>query len=491
MNLDPPQKSPSSLNVATVRGTAAAVVSQALKFALNFAVGIALARLLTPSDFGLFGIAFAVAGLMEFARDGGLVMPVVQQTKLTRDERNTLFWYNSLVGVLLALVVLLAAPLVAFFFDEPRLLPIIAALAIVFLCGGVSTQYLVHLRRQMRFTTLACCELSALLLACIVAVVSAWFNRTYWSLVYFQLTREILQAVFVMHAGGWVPSRAGSYAAIVPLMRKGHIMMAFEILGALVFKIDNLVVAWFLGPDALGFYEKAYNLLLLPVNQINMPLSNVVHSSLSRLQNEPERFFAYIIRALNLSTWFGIPVTTFLLANAPTVVLQLFGPQWLPVVPVFQALAPAACLMPISAATGWIFLALDRAARQLPFSLFTTCVTVFSFFIGVHWGIVGVAIAFSVARVVLFVPTLMFTCAGTCVLWTALLKSGIRPVLGSMVAMMTSVGLDSALPVTYCTLPRNAVVFGVVYCLIWMILPGGRRLVQDNIMALRVLYHNV
>ena len=189
--------------------------------------------------------------------------------------------------------------------------------------------------------------------------------------------------------------------------------MAFDVMGYLTFKLDNLIVGWYLGAAVLGFYDKAYQFLLMPVTQITLPLSNVVHATLSRLQTEPDRFRAYLERALLLATSLGMPLTAFLYGNAATIIEQLLGARWLPSLPIFEALAPAAFVMTITSCVGWISLALGRARRQLPWTAAATAATVGAFLIGVHWGAVGVAAAFSIARVGLLVPTLRFTCAGT------------------------------------------------------------------------------
>ena len=142
-------------------------------------------------------------------------------------------------------------------------------------------------------------------------------------------------------------------------------MMAFDVMGYLTFKLDNLIVGWYLGAAVLGFYDKAYQFLLMPVTQITLPLSNVVHATLSRLQTEPERFRAYLDRALLLATSLGMPLTAFLYGNAATIIEQLLGARWLPSLPIFQALAPAAFVMTITSCVGWISLALGQGAAPV------------------------------------------------------------------------------------------------------------------------------
>jgi O-antigen/teichoic acid export membrane protein len=470
-----------SLNSRAVRGTAAVFVSQAAKFALHFTLAIVMARLVSPEDFGLFGIAFAVTGFLEFAKTGGIVVPVVQSETLTPEQLNTLFWFNAGLGLLITLVGFTAAPFVGYFFSDARLVPITCVLALVFLSGGLSTQHYALLRREMRFTALACCEVTAFGVAACVAIVAALYGAKYWALVYFHLAREVIQSALVIATTRWIPVWPSRWAAVGPLVRFGGLMMAFDLIGYLNFKLDNLIVGYFLGPAALGFYDRAYQFLLLPVSQINQPLSTVVQSTLSRLQRDTTRYRSHLTRALLLTTALGMPLIAFLYANADVVIAQLLGAQWLPSAPIFRALAPAAFVMSITASIGWIFLPLGRARRQLPWSIFTTAITIAAFLVGVRWGVVGVALAFSMSRVALLIPTLQYTCADTGLEWTDILRTAARPAAASVVAVAFSASMSALFPMTTWTLPRNAAIFAVAYLVCWIVVPGGRAVVRDNL----------
>jgi O-antigen/teichoic acid export membrane protein len=476
-----------NLKGRAVRGTAAVFVSQALHFSLNVAVAVTLARLLSPEDFGVFAIAFAVIGFLEFAKYGGMVVPVIQSQTITEDQLDTLFWFNTGVGACVAACACLIAPVFGYFYGDSRLAPVITALALSFILGGLSTQYVALLRRTLRFTTLAVCEAAALAIASGVGIFAALRGSHYWSLVYLTITREALLLIFAVIATRWIPRWPRRWDNIAPLVRFGGLMMAFDIMGYLTFKLDNLIVGWYLGAAVLGFYDKAYQFLLMPVTQITLPLSNVVHATLSRLQTEPDRFRAYLERALLLATSLGMPLTAFLYGNAATIIEQLLGARWLPSLPIFEALAPAAFVMTITSCVGWIALALGRARRLLPWTAAATAATVGAFFVGVQWGAVGVAAAFSIARVGLLVPTLRFTCAGTGVKWSSLLVTAARPAFASIAALTISMLVTAGSTANAWTLPRNALIFTALYSAFWVFIPGGRILARENLQLVGTL----
>ncbi len=452
----------------------ASLTGQALRFLLFFGTTVVLARKLTPSDFGLFAIAFAFTGFLEIAKDGGLVVPVVQSDTLDAAQLNSLFWLNAATGLALTLLSTALAPLAARFYHEPRLTSAIPILALTFLAGGLSTQHRALLRRHSRFTVLAICETSALAIACTVSVTSALQGNGYWSLVWLYVTWETLLTLFTFSVSGWRPGLPGGAENLRPLLHFGGMMMAFDLLGYLNLKFDNLVVAWYLGPAALGFYERAYQFLLLPINQVGLPVSGIAHSELSRARHDHPHYREIFDRLLLVTTSLGMPLTAFLFADAPTIVPLVLGPQWLPSVPIFRALAPAAILMTVTVCMGWIFLSLARGARQLRWGVLNSAVTVAAYFIGVRWGAVGVATAVSLTRVLLFVPTLIYTCYGSPIAWTQIVKVSLRPAFASLVALAASLTADAVAGAGSWSLPRNIILFAAAYLAGWFVLPGGK-----------------
>ena len=470
-----------SLRVNAVRGTAVTLSTQFVFFLINVIVSVTLARLLTPEAFGVFGIAFALTGFFEFAKNGGLLMPMIQRPSISAEQISTLFWINVGLGFVLFVGALVMAPLAAYVYTDTRLVAVISALACTFIVAGFSTQHLAVLRRQMRFSTIAWCEFTALIVASALAIVMARRGATYWALVGFHLGREVTYALLVSGVSGWWPSWHQRTTPVRPLLRSGILMMLFELLGYLNFKADNLVVGWALGPVALGFYSKAYEFCLQPINQVTQPMSGVLHSALSRSQADSHRYSMLLVRALFVTTALGLPATAFLFANADTIIVQLLGEPWRAAASIARALAPAAACVSITSCVGWIFLSLDRGRRQLPWSLLTTALTIGAFSIGTLRGAVGVATAFSVIRVLLLIPTLAYTCHGTSIRWQTLVRTVAQPAIASATALIALLWLSIAnaaesLP----GLALHALVFCAVYVGVLLLMPQGRAFARDH-----------
>jgi O-antigen/teichoic acid export membrane protein len=473
-----------------VRAGAAAFLAQGLKLFLFLGVGMVLARLLTPEDFGLFGIAFSIAGFLEVAKDGGLIVPVVQAETLTPDQSSWLFWFNAAVGAVLTIAAALIGPLAARVFGDARLVALMGALAFVFLFGGLSTQHRALMRRSLHFRALAGCEVTALAVGAALALYAAFRGAGFWSLVILYLAQEAVLTVLVWVVSGWRPGWPDRAAAVRPLLRFGGLMVGFDLVDYLNSKLDNLIVAYFLGAAALGFYDKAYQVQSLPFSLVSQPLSGVAHSVLSRLQSEPERYRVYIGRCILLSTGLGMPVVAFLFGNAAAVIQLMFGPTWVPSAVIFQAFAPASFLGTVTIGTLWVAFSLGRARRQFPWTLTTTAVTVIAFFCGVRWGARGVAMGLSAARIALFVPSLIYTCAGTPVDWRQLVRSASRPAFAALIALGVSSAIAMLMPPAWWRVFVNAAVYAATYGLCWIVTPGGRADVSEFRIAARALYRH-
>jgi PST family polysaccharide transporter len=482
---------PSAFKGLAVRGTVVALLAQVTKLGLYFAIAVVLARLLSPESFGLFGIVFAIIGILEIAKDGGMIVPVVQTERLTDGQSNWLFWFNAVLGAALALVAVAAAPIVSWIFADRRLAPIMDTMALVFLLGGLSTQHRALLRRQLRFRALAACEVAALAIGCATAVVAAWRGAGHWSLVSLYVTQEAALLLLVFLASDWRPGRPRRDPDVRSLVSFGGLMMGFELVAYLNYKFDNLIVGYALGPSVLGFYDKAYQLLWLPINQLNLSLAVTAIPILSRMRFDVGRYCDYLERYILLSAGLGIPMIVFLFTNADRVIEMVFGANWLPAAPIIRALAPAALVMTITSCVGWVFVSLGRTRRQMPWTIGVTAATLAAFFCGLPWGAQGVAAAFSITRAVLFVPTLIYTCAGTPVDWRWVLRIAARPAIAAAFALGVASLATAGSPEGRWLLFLNGAIFTGAYLLCWIVTPGGRAQIGEILTAGRALVGSV
>ena len=465
----------------SVRGGAVTMAAQGARFFLQMGSTIVLARLLTPQDFGLIAMVTAVTGFVMMFKDMGLSMATVQRATIDHRQISTLFWINVVLSLCIMLVTAALAPGIAWLYGEPRLTWITLALAGAFIFGGLTVQHQALLRRQMRFGALALVEIISMSVGIAAAIITASYGAGYWSLVVMQLARAISIAVAVWFACDWRPGLPQRRAGVRKMLSFGGNLTASHILIYLVRNLDNILLGVVWGAGAVGLYSKAYGLLMLPIRQVNGPLTAVAIPALSSLQNNPDGYHRYYVKAIAILAFLSMPLIVFALCSAKEVVLLILGQQWVEAIPIFRALAPAAIMGSLNVVTGWGFVPLGRTDRQLRSSCFGSTLTIIAFFIGLRWGALGVAVAFSSAVLIKRLPQIIYAYHGTplrlidlgSVLW--------RPALACLIAaaMVTGVDVNIIVHNLFLKILLQGIIFVSCYGVVWIIVPGGRDFLRE------------
>src|SRR3954447_9686578 len=190
----------------TISGGAITIGAQIAKFTLNLISTVILARLLTPKDFGLVAMVTAVTGFLAVFRHAGLATPTIQREHITQAQVSNLFWINLAVSGSCTVVVAALAPVLAWFYGDPRLLPITLCLSMTYLIGGFRVQHLALLRRQLRFKSIAIIDVGSMTLGVAVGVVMAFLHFGAWSLVGLSLATEFGSFIFTGSISQWRPN---------------------------------------------------------------------------------------------------------------------------------------------------------------------------------------------------------------------------------------------------------------------------------------------
>jgi polysaccharide transporter, PST family len=204
---------------------------------------------------------------------------------------------------------------------------------------------------------------------------------------------------------GW-PSFEGEFTHI---MRFGSGISGFNIVNYFGRNADNLLIGKFYGSEQLGYYDRAYRLLLFPLSQILGPFGRVVLPLLARLQSDPQRYRKAYVEAVSLLMMALQPGLVFAIIFAKDVFSILFGPQWAVAVPIFQWLGVAGLSQVMTSTLGWLFVSQGRGGDFFRIGLFSALTTVASFAVGLPWGPLGVAIAYTINNYVVLVPAALWS----------------------------------------------------------------------------------
>jgi PST family polysaccharide transporter len=417
----------------SVRGGAVTLASQAGRFVIQLGATAVLARLLAPEAFGLVAMVSAVIGFTAIFVDVGFTLAIVQRPQLARDQLSTFFWFHALIRVGLLLVAALLAPFVGWLYGEPRLLAITVALGIGYFLDGLGMQPKALLRRQMRFTALGAIDLISLVLGQVIGIALAAMGIGYWALVVIQLMASAIGSAQAWILCGWRPGRPARGTGLREFLRFGAGVTAFNVMNYFARNADNVLIGSLWGPGPLGLYSKAYQLMMLPLLQINMPMASVAVPVLSRLQGVPDTYRRFYKGSLRLVLYLTLPAIVGLFAVADEVVAIVLGPRWQPVGPIFRALALAALFQPLLQTLSWIYLSLGQTDRMIRWGLVSVPTILLSFALGSPWGPLGIATAYAVAVNLLVVPSVLMSTRGSPIAPRDIASALSRPLLLSAI----------------------------------------------------------
>ena len=390
----------------SVRGGVVSMANQGLKLAFQLVQLTVLARLLTPEDYGIWGMALVVTGFLALFQDLGLSMATVQKREITREQVSALFWVNAALGAGIGLAACALAPAVAWWNDAPELVPVILAMGSAFLLNGLAVQHMALLRRQMRFGRIALLELAALVGGTAVGIGCAWAGLAYWSLVWMQVANALFTAAGAWILCPWVPGRPRR-AAIGSMIGFGAHLLGSNVLNYLGRSVDILLIGWRWGQEAVGFLERTMRVMQRPLTQVNAPVTHVAIPALSRVADQPERYRAAYLRFVDKVLLVTLPGVALLVATSDWVVAVLMGPQWDEAAEIFAILGLGALVQPLVHTFGWLFISQGRTREMLHLGLVDTVARVAAVAIGLPWGARGVAVGVT-ARVLLLVPVYLW-----------------------------------------------------------------------------------
>jgi PST family polysaccharide transporter len=368
---------------------------------------LVVARIVAPKYYGIVGIARVVTAFLEIFRDLGTSSAIIQRKTIGEDLLASVFWLNLALGGLLMGLVCATAPLLAEFYREPLLSPVLRALSgcfVIVSLGGVPAALL---NREMRFRAVSMIELTAAVGGMVAAVAAALAGLGIWSLVIGAVVNVTVPTILFLNAAGWMPRKRFVWGEIRPLLRYSLNLSGFQMVNYASRNADNLIVGKFLGAAALGYYQVAYNLLLYSIQGITMVAGRVLFPALTQVQGDSARLRAGYTRGVSMMAAVVFPAMVGVVAVADPFVRAILGTQWLAAIPVIVILAPVGVIQCVTMPAAHLYSATGRTDRMFRWEMVSTAIYVGSFFAGLPWGIRGVAAGYLIANAALFIPSLL------------------------------------------------------------------------------------
>ena len=463
------------LKSLTVNGAAVNMASQLLRVVLMFGNQIAMARLLAPGDFGLVAMAAPVIAFVQLFSDLGLSAATVQQKTITQSQLSFLFWINVGMGALLAAITAVLAPLVAWFYGDPRVADITIIAGSLLFLGGLYSQHMALMNRNLRFTSIAAVELGSFALGAAAGITAAVLGLSYWSLVVNQAVNSVSAMLLAWIVSGWRPGRPERTTGMRALLRFGANLTGAGVVNFFARNMDNVLIGRVWGEGSLGLYDRAYKLVLLPFNQVAYPFTRVALPLLSKSQDAPDFYRNAYRRLLESVLLLTYPGLVWVLAVHQSLIVHVLGARWAGVGPIFGVLVLDAFVAPIGQSMGWLFISQGRTREMRNWGIVASVLFVSCFVAGLHWGPVGVASGYVVAGFIELAA-----------LWHIATRTGplrgesffglLHPFLaGALAAYGALYGLAAVISPGWIMLGVSGVISYAVFALVMLALPAGRR----------------
>ncbi len=329
---------------------------------------VVLGRLLSPNDFGLMGIAIVLLNWLESFTQTGINAALIQRAGTIRPYLDTAWTIQVLRGLGLALALASAAPLGARFFGNPEATQVIRAIALVTLLRGFANPGVIHLRKEMNFRREVTWRLSGLVAGLLVAIPVAFKYRSVWALVASVVFAQAAETLASYWIEAYRPRLRLDWAQMRELLQFGRWFFVSNVVSFVGLYVDSLSVGKILGATALGFYQMAQQLALVPAAQLGTHLQGVIFPAFSKLQT-PQSLKRAFLQTLTLVCALVVPLAWFLSIFAEELVRVVLGSKWGPISPLLRILAWAAIATAVTRVTTSLLHAAGRPDLQVRASL--------------------------------------------------------------------------------------------------------------------------
>lgn len=337
----------SNLKQKSLKGFQWAVIDNIANQGITFLVGIVLANLLSPTEFGIIGLITVFINLSTTIIDGGFVTALIRKTDADDNDYNTVLYSNIGISIVLMLLLIAGAPAMADFFHQPELSKLMPVMSVVLIINAFSLIPKTQFTKRIDFRRQAIASLIASITSGIIGITLAFRGHGVWSLVWQQIVRQGMLAICFWLLNDWRPTLCFSRNSFKDLFGFGSRLLAANLINALFKDAFVLVIGKIYTPRSLGFYNRADQFNLIVSNNLSQVIQRVTLPALTLVQDDKERLQATFRKFLMYSAMLTFPLAFGLAAIAKPLILLLIGEQWLPCVRYLQIMSLYGAIYPL------------------------------------------------------------------------------------------------------------------------------------------------
>lgn len=378
-----------------VRGVAWLGSGQMVRLAVSFGTSVMLARLLAPSDFGLFTMTYLAAELAQLFAAFGFGSAIVQQQATKPALLNSCFWANLAIGAVVGLVLIASGPVVELYFQAEGITPLLGPLAINMLISAAMVVPGSLLTQRLQFQQLTTAQVVGSVAAAITAVAASAAGMGVWALALQPLVGNLVTGAMMLKYSRWLPQWHFKFEDVRPLLHFSNSLLANNFIEFIGRNLPVLIIGRVLGAAAVGFYGMASGMTGVVVYQISSVIVRVLFPTLSALKDNREAMCAAWFKANSAIAVLAWPTMAGAIVVAPDLVPLVFGAQWTPSVVPFQVLCLLMSVMSVAFTASTMLMSLGRADLMLRITMVSTLVYAVALWFGAQFDITAVAVAYA------------------------------------------------------------------------------------------------
>jgi O-antigen/teichoic acid export membrane protein len=367
---------------------------------IRFIVGIVLARLLFPEQFGLIGMLTLFMALAQSFIDSGFGTALIQKQEVTRTDVCSIFYFNIMVGLAAAGTLCLVAPWIAAFYNQPILTPLTRVLSLTIVINSFGAIQDNLLTKEINFKTLTKASLIASILSGIIGITLAAKGFGVWSLVIQQITSSLFWTALLWHLNPWRPALIFSFKSLKAMFGYGSRLLVSGLLGQIFSNIYLLVIGKLFSPAYLGFFTRGKSLAEIPAEMLGSITGRVTFPVFSSIQHDPARVKRGMKQALTTLVLVNFPMMVGLAVIARPLVLVLLTEKWGASIPYMQLLCLEGLLFPLNLINLNLLQALGRADLFLRLGIIRKILVVVNIAVTWRWGLLAMIYGMIVTSVI-------------------------------------------------------------------------------------------
>lgn len=383
---------PESLKKKTVKGVAWTSLNQVLNMGLGFVIGVILARLLSPSDYGLLAM-IAVFNAIAFAfLDSGFGNALIRKPNLTEDDNTTAFFFNLVAGVVLFGIIWVIAPWVSAFYDKPILAPLLRAEGSLLIVSSFKIVQNTQLTRALNFKAKMIIRVVSNILGGASGIISAYCGLGVWALVVMHVADAIISLILLWIISPWRPRGRWNKQSFNYLWGYGSKLLASGLLNTIYNNIYPIIIGKFYSAADLGQYTRASHYANLPSGTLTSVLQQVTFPVLSQIQEDTDLLASSYRRMLRFTVFIVFPIMIGMAVLAHPLVIALVTDKWAQCVPYLQIICFSSMWYPVHAINLNLLQVKGRSDLFLRLEIVKKVIITVAIILSVPFGIIGICI---------------------------------------------------------------------------------------------------